>query len=214
MLGKIPRNARLVVFLIIALLYAAFGFIRIYHPDLLPQPANTANSLPNIPANDSDNDSVDDSQNNVHNPTSTSAKIVQNGLYLVTKIVDGDTIQVSDGNATHTVRYIGIDTPETVAPGKPVQCFGKEASAKNTELVLGKQLRLEKDKSDVDRYGRWLRYAYLDEVFINLELVRDGSAYAYPYPPDTLHKKDFANAQTAAKDENLGLWGAGCPSKH
>jgi len=76
----------------------------------------------------------------------------------VIKVVDGDTIKLEDGRA---VRYIGIDTPETVHPSKPVQCYGKEASDKNRELVEGKEIELEKDVSEVDKYGRLLRYIWI-----------------------------------------------------
>ena len=88
--------------------------------------------------------------------------------YLVTKVIDGDTIQIEGGQK---VRYIGIDTPETVDPTRPDGCFGKEASEKNKNLVLGKKVRLEKDVSLTDRYGRLLRYVYVDELFVNDALV-------------------------------------------
>src|SRR3990172_7201954 len=76
----------------------------------------------------------------------------------VTRVIDGDTIELGDGRR---VRYIGIDTPETVDPRKPVECFGKEAAAKNRELVDGKMVEMEKDASETDKYGRLLRYIYV-----------------------------------------------------
>jgi len=92
----------------------------------------------------------------------------------VTRVVDGDTIEVSIGGTLYRVRYIGIDTPETVAPDRPVGCYGPEASAANKALVEGKTVTLEKDVSDVDQYGRLLRYVYVGSTFVNAELVRQG----------------------------------------
>src|SRR3990167_3408922 len=98
-------------------------------------------------------------------PTTTSqtqqpqqATQQQTNTVLVTRVIDGDTIEIEGGQK---VRYIGIDTPETVDPRKPVQCFGVEASNKNKELVSGKRDRLEKDVSETDKYGRLLRYIYI-----------------------------------------------------
>jgi endonuclease YncB( thermonuclease family) len=138
--------------------------------------------------------------------------------YLVTKIIDGDTIQISENGKIDgpkkTVRYIGIDTPETVSPGDPIECFGKEAAAKNAELVLGKSVRLEKDISETDRYGRLLRYAYLDsnqgEIFINITLIQEGYASASAYPPDVKHRDEFREAEKIAREAHLGLWGEVC----
>lgn len=125
----------------------------------------------------------------------------------VAKIVDGDTIKLESGE---TVRYIGIDTPETVDPRKPVQCFGKEASAKNKELVEGKSVRLEKDVTDKDRYGRLLRYVWLGEEMVNEKLVREGYAKSYTYPPDVKYQDKIIAVQSLAQQENKGLWGSPC----
>lgn len=126
-------------------------------------------------------------------------------LYLVVRAVDGDTVELEGGER---VRYIGIDTPETVDPGKPVQCFGKEASQKNVALVVGKRVRLVKDITDRDRYGRLLRYVYVGETFVNKEMVAQGFAYAYTYPPDVKYASEFAAAQKDAQVNKRGLWGA------
>src|SRR3990172_11152403 len=84
----------------------------------------------------------------------------------VLRVIDGDTIEVSLNGRSYTVRYIGIDTPETVDPNRPVQPFGPEASLKNKELVSGKTVRLEKDVSETDRYGRLLRFVYVGDLFV------------------------------------------------
>ncbi len=126
---------------------------------------------------------------------------------LVSKVVDGDTIQLSDGRK---VRYIGIDTPETVHPTKAVGCYGQEASTKNKELVLGKTVALEKDVSDTDRYGRLLRYVYSDGVMINDLLVKEGYARVSTYPPDVKYQAIFSESEKIAREQKLGLWGDTC----
>ena len=120
---------------------------------------------------------------------------VEDGVYLVIKVIDGDTIAIEGGAV---IRYIGIDTPETVHPSKPVQCFGVEASAKNKELVEGKRVRIEKDISEVDKYNRLLRYIWIGDVFVNDYLVRQGYAYASTYPPDVKYTDQFIKAQEEA----------------
>lgn len=125
--------------------------------------------------------------------------------YLVTKVHDGDTVELANGER---VRYIGIDTPETVYPLKPVQCFGREASAKNKELVLNQTVCLTGDITDRDKYGRLLRYVWLGDTFINLELVREGYATSYSYPPDIKYQHLFIEAQDQAREQELGLWSA------
>jgi len=128
----------------------------------------------------------------------------------VIRVVDGDTIEVEGGRA---VRYLGIDTPETVDPRRPVGCFGKEASMENKRLVEGQTVILEKDISDIDKYGRILRYVYLrkDEeklLFVNDYLVRNGYAQVVTYPPDVKHTERFLQAETEARENNRGLWNA------
>jgi len=129
--------------------------------------------------------------------------------FKVTRVVDGDTIEIEGGEK---VRYIGIDTPETVDPRKPVQCFGIEASKKNKELVEGKTVRLEKDITDRDKYSRLLRYVWVDNLFVNLELVKQGFATSYTYPPDVKYQKEFLAAEKEAKEAERDLWEA-CPIK-
>lgn len=154
-------------------------------------------------------------------PTSTTAPITTSlpsrtetpisssvsGTFKVTRVIDGDTIEIEGGEK---VRYIGMDTPETVDPRKPVQCFGVEASKKNKELVEGKTVRLEKDSTDRDKYSRLLRYVWVDDLFVNLELVKQGFASSYSYPPDIKYQKEFLAAETEAREAERGLWKA-CP---
>lgn len=132
---------------------------------------------------------------------------------VIAKVVDGDTVKLETGE---TVRYIGIDTPETKHPKKSIQCFGKEASNRNTELVEGKEVLLEKDVTNTDRYGRLLRYVYLpnpdatnEAIFVNELLVEQGFAHVYTYPPDVKYDTLLKNAETTAREEQKGLW-SGC----
>jgi len=126
--------------------------------------------------------------------------------FLVTRVIDGDTIEIETGEK---VRYIGMDTPETVDPRKPVQCFGEEASAKNKELVLNKKVKLVKDVSETDKYGRLLRFVYLEDgTLVNLELVKEGFAQVMTIPPDVAHSDDFVKAAKEAREAKRGLWGA------
>lgn len=129
----------------------------------------------------------------------------------VVKVVDGDTIKVVMNGQEFTIRYIGIDTPETVDPRRGVQCFGKQASDENKQLVEGREVFLEKDVSETDKYNRLLRYVYLpiDEdsiLFINDYLVRSGFAKSSTYPPDVKHQERFLVAQKEAQEKGLGLW--------
>lgn len=102
---------------------------------------------------------------------------------------------------------MGMDTPEEFDARKPVQCFAKEAADKNRELVEGKEIKFYKDISDRDKYGRWLGYVYLaDGTFVNMDLVSEGFAFAYPYPPDVSKATDFEKAQESAQTGKLGLW--------
>jgi micrococcal nuclease len=124
--------------------------------------------------------------------------------------VDGDTIDVLVGGATYRVRYIGVDTPETVDPRRPVQCYGREASQRNRELVEGKTVELEKDVSETDKYGRLLRYVWVDGEMVNATLVREGFAVVVTYPPDVRHQELFLSLQREARDAGRGLWSAAC----
>lgn len=121
----------------------------------------------------------------------------------VVSVVDGDTIKIEGGEV---VRYIGINTPETVAPGKSVECFGKEASAKNKELVQGKVVELTRDVSQRDRYGRLLRYVWIGDMMVNQVLVREGYAQVSTYPPDVANADMLLEAQRLAREEEKGLW--------
>lgn len=140
--------------------------------------------------------------------STTSAALKTSGVFAkVERVVDGDTITLETGE---TVRYIGIDTPETVHRKKSVMCYGKEASEINKQLVEGKTVELEKDVSETDRYGRLLRYVWLDSVLINEYLVREGYAVSSSYPPDIKYQSIFLQAEELARNEKKGLWSNLC----
>lgn len=137
----------------------------------------------------------------------------------VISITDGDTIVVDINGKTEKLRFIGIDTPETHHPNKPVQHFGKEASDYTTKQLTNKTIYLQKDVSERDKYGRLLRYVWLvkpstnepskEEVIancFNAELVKNGYAHAYTYPPDVKYNEIFKELETKAREKHIGLW--------
>jgi len=127
----------------------------------------------------------------------------------VVRVVDGDTIKVRlDGGRTERVRYIGIDTPESVKPDTPVQCFAKKASHFNDSLVSGRDVTLRTDAEERDRYGRLLAYVYADGRFVNRELVARGYARTLTIPPNVAHADEFARLARRAREAGLGLWRA------
>jgi endonuclease YncB( thermonuclease family) len=130
----------------------------------------------------------------------------------VVRAVDGDTIIVrGPGGRIEDVRLLGIDTPETVDPRKPVGCYGPQASAFTKHLVTGRAVALRYDRELHDRYGRFLAYVWLTgrrPLFVNAELVRLGYARTYPFPPNTAHAALFAGLERAAAVAGRGLWHA------
>lgn len=128
-------------------------------------------------------------------------------MFLVTRVVDGDTIEINIRGKREKVRLLAIDTPETVDPRKPVQCFGKEASRKMKSMVEGKYVKLVDDRSqgNRDRYGRLLRYVYDGKIFINREMVSQGYAFSYKEYP-TKYLNEFNELEKQARKKNLGLW--------
>lgn len=126
----------------------------------------------------------------------------------VERVVDGDTIVVSGGER---VRLIGVDTPETKDPRRPVGCFGKQASDFTSSLLpAGARVRLVGDVEQRDRYQRLLAYAYRlpDGLFVNAELLRRGFAQVLTIPPNVAHAADFVALSREARDADRGLWGA------
>lgn len=131
------------------------------------------------------------------------------GYYKVSKIIDGDTIEIDLDGKAERVRMIGINTPESVDPNRPVECLGKEAALEARKLLEGKQIRLKADISqdDRDKYNRLLRYVWTKEgLFYNLEILKRGLAKEYTYQKAYDYQQEFRAAETAAKNANKGLW--------
>ncbi len=125
---------------------------------------------------------------------------------LVTRVIDGDTIEVNIDGAVYKIRYIGIDTPELDDKRAEYSALAQEATRFNRQLVERETVRLEKDVSTVDKYGRLLRYVYVDDIFVNAELVRQGLAWAKAYEPDTKYQDILEKAEAEARQDKIGLW--------
>ncbi len=135
------------------------------------------------------------------------------------RVVDGDTIIVDRGQGKERVRYIGVDTPESVKPDTPVEFMAKEASAANEAMVAGREVLLERDISDRDGYDRLLRYVWIEDpdrpsglLLVNLALVAQGFAQVVTYPPDVRYTDAYLEAQRTARAQGLGLWGDATPA--
>lgn len=136
--------------------------------------------------------------------------IDENKYYGVTYVIDGDTFKVKIGWKEVTVRMLGIDTPETVDPRKPAQCYGKEASDESKKILIGQkvQMKLNPNREIKDKYGRYLVYVYLeDETFVNKYLLENGFAREYTFGKPYMMRDDFVATQNEAKQRGVGLWG-------
>ena len=141
--------------------------------------------------------------------TSDAGGAAPPGQAEVVRVVDGDTIVVRIAGADESVRLIGVDTPESVRPDTPVECFGREAAGHTKRLLpKGAKVRLIRDVEARDRYGRLLAYVYRqhDGLFVNLELAEAGFATTLTYPPNVAHAGDFVAASRRARDAGRGLW--------
>jgi micrococcal nuclease len=141
-------------------------------------------------------------------PSSLGEAVLPEGVDVpVTRVVDGDTIRVDWNEQNERVRYIGVDTPETVHPRKAVEHFGPEASEANRRLVEGKTVRLVFDVQQRDRYGRLLAYVYLpDGTFVNAALIEQGYAQVMTIPPNVRHQDLFVRLSREAREASRGLW--------
>jgi micrococcal nuclease len=143
----------------------------------------------------------------------STVKIHEAELYPVVSIMDGDTFKAKIGRHIITVRMLGIDTPETVDPRKPEQCFGKEASNETRLLLTGNSVRLKlnPNREEKDKYGRYLAYVYRDDdLFVNEFLLKNGYAREYTYGKAYVMQKEFREVEAEAKKAKKGMWGE-CP---
>lgn len=133
-------------------------------------------------------------------------------FYDVLKVIDGDTVNLNINNKKETIRLIGINSPETQDPRKPVECFGKEASLKAKEVLTNKRVRVESDptQGDKDKYNRLLRYIYLEDgTSFNKLMIEEGYAFEYTYNIPYKYQTEFKKAQKDAELNKKGLWGDG-----
>ncbi len=132
-----------------------------------------------------------------------------NAAYRVVRVVDGDTVVVDINGKNTTLRLIGMDTPETVDPRKPVECFGEAASAEAKKLLSGQTVRIEYDASqgNLDAYGRTLAYIYMEDgTLYNEYMIQEGYAHEYTYRIPYRYQAEFKTAERAARSEKKGLW--------
>ena len=128
----------------------------------------------------------------------------------VDRVVDGDTAKVFYEGQSEYVRYIGIDTPESVKPDSPVECFGEKAKEFNESLLGDGTARLVFGPEERDRFGRLLAYVYVSDVMLNAELLRRGFAETLTIPPNDAFSARFERIEDEAQKAGRGLWGA-CP---
>ena len=126
---------------------------------------------------------------------------------IVSRVIDGDTIELSD---KRKVRYIGINSLEIDDKRSEIKCLAEKAKEINQKLVEGKEIEMENDLSETDKYGRLLRYVWIENKMVNLELVEEGWAEISTYPPDVKYQEELLNAQKRAKINYLGMWGKEC----
>ena len=144
--------------------------------------------------------------------TTTDVSTQTQDVYVVSRVVDGDTIEVTKNGVKEKVRLIGVNTPETVDPRKKVECFGKEASAYAKEILMNQKVTVVPDSTQDtrDRYGRLLAYVYREDgLFVNKHMIAEGYGYEYTYKVPYLFQKEFKEAQLRAQTEGKGLWAEG-----
>lgn len=200
--GIYKLNTKLLLVVSFLIIFAGFGFLW-YGLNSKTLPTASPSPTPLV-------ENIPEATSSTTLTAGTSAVVgTQGERVLVTKVIDGDTIELENGSI---VRLLGIDTPETKDPRKPVQCFGKEAANESRKLINGRHVILEKDISETDKYGRLLRYIFLpiedgSLLFVNDYLIREGFAKVLTYPPDVKYTEQFLEAQREAKDKKRGLWG-------
>jgi len=132
--------------------------------------------------------------------------------HIVSRVIDGDTVEITNQNEKFTVRLIGVDTPETVSPRSEMECFGTAASNFTKTTLLSQKVKLVADETqgDTDRYGRLLRYIYINEELFNAQLIKHGFANEYTYKVPYRFQKEFQQLEQKARELSLGIWGEEC----
>jgi len=137
------------------------------------------------------------SEVDINGESGSNKRLEYDSIAVVKEVVDGDTVVLSDGRR---VRLLGINTPEYG------MYFFEEAREVLEAMVLGREVVLEKDISEIDKYGRLLRYVYVNDLFVNMEMLKRGFANIYTCPPDVKYIDEFLEAERFARENNLGLW--------
>ena len=221
MIKKVLKWAAVVVICFFGIIVA----VAIFNPQDVPSPVETSAEVTSQPVStttaevpvDEDKVAAKPSATPVVIPAKTPAQPAptpvpassQYTYYSVTKVVDGDTITINLDGTSETIRLIGINTPETVDPRKPVECFGKQASDQAKTLLTEKKVRIEKDptQGDRDKYGRLLAYVWRDDgLFFNESMIQQGYAYEYTYDKPYKYQTAFKADQATAKAQEKGLW--------
>jgi micrococcal nuclease len=179
------RNIKIFFLIFFGVLFILIGFLIFSNKNKIDQITSIVVTLPSSP------------------PISTPSEEVT--FAKVTRVIDGDTFVIDTG--AH-VRYIGMNAPEM----SPLECYAKEATEIDKNLVLGKTVKLVKDVSETDKYDRLLRYVYVEDAsvgdtFVDDELVKEGAAKIMTVPPDIEFKEEFQRSENYAKENKLGLWG-------
>ena len=172
-------------------------------------PELTAEARSNGMVNSPSAQQIQPSDQTTQNQNTAEQTTSQYTYYSITSVVDGDTVKININGTVETFRLIGMDTPETVDPRKPVQCFGVEASNKAKELLSGKKVRIEIDptQGERDKYDRLLAYIHREDgLFYNKYMIEQGYAHEYTYNTPYKYQTEFKTAQKTAQASQLGLW--------
>jgi micrococcal nuclease len=211
----LPRPARrsrrplLFGILAVILVVAAVDLIGDDEPTSTEDAAGSvASTTPEPEASESSSPSGDDSSQSPEPEEPDSRE--RESQAVVVRVVDGDTIEVRFRGRTLDVRLIGVDTPETVAPGEPVECYGPAASRFTEQSLEGERVRLEFDVERTDRFGRTLAYVWLGDELFNETLVARGFAQVSTFPPNVKYVDQFVDAERDARRAERGLWGSAC----
>lgn len=185
------------------LLLALFGYVILTSVGNHPSQNDIENSQEDFENQEIIQNEIKDEE--ISQSEATQEVLSPEGTAKVKRIVDGDTIEIETNGVARKVRLIGINTPERNRP------YFEEAKNKLSELISGKEVKLEKDVSETDRYGRLLRYIYLGDLFVNLEMVKTGYAQSSSYPPDVKFQDLFRAAETQARQQRIGSWSPDLP---
>ena len=216
--SKVITKWILAISLVVAVFYV-FGFLAINNNNK-EESSNTENITATTRPSDEETVTVDIPDESEEEKEELELELyASEGLpyYYVISVTDGDTIRVNYNGRSTPVRMIGIDTPETVHPNKPVECYGPESSEYARRHLSNKSVQLEFDNSQgmTDKYGRLLAYVYVDGVSYNFHAIKDGYAYEYTYNSAYKYQKEFMFAESEAESENRGLWSPStCNGRH